>query len=127
MNRKIYLERKKFVRYTDSQFLVYLNEEIIPDYVPELHDAETPDPVTAYAYMGPMEDGGTIIEAKDATEEDFISGLVKLRYSQEAQLAIILNKDKVNDDKPEEHLAEFQAMQTYRDLCKGIVSLLFAD
>ena len=127
MNRKIYLGRKKYVRYTDSQFLVYLNEEIIPDYIPESHEEETPDPVTAYAYSGNLEDGGTIIEAKDATEEDFISGLVKLRYSQESQLAIILNKDKVNDDKAEEHAAELQAMQEYRDECKGIVSLLFAE
>ncbi|WP_321520028.1 hypothetical protein [uncultured Bacteroides sp.] len=127
MNRKIYLERKKYVRYTDSQFLVYLNEEIIPDYIPESHEEETPDPVTAYAYSGNLEDGGTIIEAKNDTEEEFISGLVKLRYSQESQLAIILNKDKVNDDKAEEHAAELQAMQTYRDMCKGIVGLLFAE
>jgi len=126
MNRKIYLERKKYVRYTDSQFLVYLNEEIIPDYIPQSNE-ETPDPVTAYAYSGNLEDGGTIIEAKNDTEEEFISGLVKLRYSQESQLAIILNKDKVNDDKAEEHAAELQAMQTYRDVCKGIVGLLFAE
>lgn len=127
MNRKIYLIRKKFVKYTDSQYLVYLNEEIIPDYVPECHDEETPEPVTAYAYSGDMEDGGTIIEAKNDTEEEFISGLVKLRYSQDSQLAIILNKDKANDDKVVEHAAELQAMQTYRDICKGIVGLLFAE
>lgn len=127
MNRKIYLERKKYVRYADSQFLVYLNEEIIPGHMHSSSDEEIIKPVTAYAYSGEMEDGGTLIAAKEATEEEFVSGLVKLKYSQESQLAIILNKDKANDDKAEEHELEFCDMQEYRDLCKLNAALLFAE
>lgn len=125
MNRKIYLERKKIVKYTDSQYLVYLNEEVIENYVPEITNEESPEPVTAYAYSGDLEDGGTLIDAKEATESELISGLVKLKYPQESQLAIILNKDKTNDDKAEEHALEFSEMQEYRDECKiNVIALL---
>lgn len=125
MNRKIYLERKKIVKYTDTQYLVYLNEEVIENYVPEINNEESPEPVIAYAYSGDLEDGGTLIDAKEATESELISGLVKLKYSQEAQLAIILNKDKINDDKAEEHALEFSQMQEYRDECKiNVIALL---
>ena len=125
MNRKIYLERKKIVKYTDTQYLVYLNEEVIENYVPEINNEESHEPVIAYAYSGDLEDGGTLIDAKEATESELISGLVKLKYSQEAQLAIILNKDKINDDKAEEHALEFSQMQEYRDECKiNVIALL---
>lgn len=38
MNRVIYTERKSFEKYDDKHFIAYLNEEIIPDYVPEVMD-----------------------------------------------------------------------------------------
>ena len=64
MNRKIYLERMTFSRYDGGRCLVYLNEEKIENHVP----ADAPEgfrPVTAYAYTGPEDDGGTLIEAAD--------------------------------------------------------------
>lgn len=31
-----YSDRKKYEKYDDKHFIVYLNEEVIPDYVPEV-------------------------------------------------------------------------------------------
>ena len=76
-----YLDRKKYEKYDDNHFIVYLNEEIIPDYVPETitEGREVPEPCTAYAYSGSEKDGGTIIEATSASYDDFVAGLVRLK------------------------------------------------
>ncbi|MCX4383056.1 MAG: hypothetical protein OSJ51_15195 [Parabacteroides distasonis] len=80
--RAIYTERKTFVKYDDNHYLLYLNEEVLENHVPEGHGGEPePEPRVAYAYTGTCEDGGTLIEAADATYERFVSGLVRARYS----------------------------------------------
>lgn len=35
-----YLDRKKFEKYDDKHFIVYLHEEVIPDYVPEVMEGQ---------------------------------------------------------------------------------------
>ena len=66
--RAIYTERKTFVKYDDNHYLLYLNEEVLENHVPEGHGGEPePEPRVAYAYTGTCEDGGTLIEAADAT------------------------------------------------------------
>lgn len=73
--RAIYTERKTFVKYDDNHYLLYLNEEVLENHVPEGHGGEPePEPRVAYAYTGTCEDGGTLIEAADATYERFVSG-----------------------------------------------------
>ena len=68
--RAIYTERKTFVKYDDNHYLLYLNEEVLENHVPEGHGGEPePEPRVAYAYTGTCEDGGTLIEAADATYE----------------------------------------------------------
>lgn len=63
--RAIYTERKTFVRYDDNHYLLYLNEEVLENHVPEGHGGEPePEPCTAYAYTGTCEDGGTLIEPR---------------------------------------------------------------
>lgn len=53
-----YLDRKKFEKYDDKHFIVYLHEEVIPDYVPEVMEGqEAPEPCTAYSYEGSEKDG----------------------------------------------------------------------
>lgn len=64
--RAIYTERKTFVKYDDNHYLLYLNEEVLENHVPEGHGGEPePEPRVAYAYTGTCEDGGTVIEAPE--------------------------------------------------------------
>lgn len=37
--RAIYTERKTFVKYDDNHYLLYLNEEVLENHVPEGHGA----------------------------------------------------------------------------------------
>ena len=106
--RAIYTERKTFVRYDDNHYLLYLNEEVLENHVPEGHGGEPePEPCTAYAYTGTCEDGGTLIEAADATYERFVSGLVRTRYSADRVEAITLNKLGSDTARMAEFEAEF--------------------
>lgn len=118
-----YLDRKKYEKYDDQHFIVYLNEEVIPDYVPEVMDRqEAPEPCTAYSYEGSEKDGGTIIEATSAQYDDFVAGLVRLKFSQNQVEAILCNQGDGND----EHLAEYNALQLYRKDCKSVAVELLA-
>lgn len=123
MNRAIYLDRRKFDKFDDNHFIVYLNEETIPEYVPEVMEGQPePEPCTAYAYSGSEKDGGTIIEATSAQYDDFVAGLVRLKFSQNQVEAILCNQGDGND----EHLAEYNALQLYRKDCKAVASELLA-
>lgn len=117
--RQVYYERKTFVKYSDNEYLLYLNEEVIPDYVPEnTMGDKAPDPTTAYAYTGDFGDGGTMIEAKDATYDAFVSGLVRRKYSADRVEAITLNKLSGNKERSVEFEREFKALEAYRQVCK---------
>ncbi len=123
MNRAIYLDRRKFDKFDDNHFIVYLNEETIPEYVPEVMDGQPePEPCMAYAYSGSEKDGGTIIEATSAQYDDFVAGLVRLKFSQNQVEAILCNQG----DGDDEHLAEYNALQLYRKDCKTIAAELLA-
>lgn len=123
MNRAIYLDRRKFDKFDDNHFIVYLNEETIPEYVPEVMEGQPePEPCTAYAYSGSEKDGGTIIEATSAQYDDFVAGLVRLKFSQNQVEAILYNQGDGND----EHLAEYNALQLYRKDCKAVAAELLA-
>lgn len=123
MNRAIYLDRRKFEKFDDNHFIVYLNEETISEYVPEVMEGQPePEPCTAYAYSGSEKDGGTIIEATSAQYDDFVAGLVRLKFSQNQVEAILCNQGDGND----EHLAEYNALQLYRKDCKAVAAELLA-
>lgn len=123
MNRAIYLDRRKFDKFDDNHFIVYLNEETISEYVPEVMEGQPePEPCTAYAYSGSEKDGGTIIEATSAQYDDFVAGLVRLKFSQNQVEAILCNQGDGND----EHLAEYNALQLYRKDCKAVAAELLA-
>ncbi|WP_288776999.1 hypothetical protein [uncultured Bacteroides sp.] len=123
MNKAIYLDRRKFDKFDDNHFIVYLNEETIPEYVPEKMEGQPePEPCMAYAYSGSEKDGGTIIEATSAQYDEFVAGLVRLRFSQNQVEAILCNQGDGND----EHLAEYNALQLYRKDCKTIAAELLA-
>lgn len=117
--RKIYLSRKSFEKFDEGRYILYLNEEVINDYVPETEAGEEPEaPCVAYAYTGPEADGGTLIAAESANYDSFVAGLIRLEYSQNQVEAILCNQG----DGSDEHLAEFNALQMYRKECKQVAA-----
>ena len=40
MNKAIYTEPRTFEKYDNTRFMVYLNQEVIPDYVPEVFESD---------------------------------------------------------------------------------------
>ena len=70
-----------------------------------------------------MEDGSTIIEAKNVTDETrrskFIAGLIGKRYSIDAQIAIL-----ANGADTEEHGQELREFEASRNKCKQDVDEL---
>lgn len=132
-NRVIYTEKKAYNKYDESRYMVYLNEEILPDYMPEdlPEDSELRlQPVTGYAYTGTEPDGGTLIEAKFANYDDFVAGLIRLKYTADAESAInsnmILAISDSKNSRAKEFKTEWQAFQTYRDECKAQARLLLS-
>lgn len=118
MNRKIYLERMTFSRYDGGRCLVYLNEEKIENHVP----ADAPEgfkPVTAYAYTGPEDDGGTLIEAADESRDALINGVIRSLYSQTEEDAIkthqILALTNPGHDKAADYASEWARFNIDRE------------
>lgn len=117
--KKVYLQRLKYQKYDEGRHILYLNEEKIEGYVPDNpQNGEEAVPCTAYSYEGPEQDGGTIINAEKASYDDFVAGLIRLKYSQNQVEAILLNYG----DGSEAHLAEYNELQLFRKECKQIAS-----
>lgn len=126
MNKQIYTYQKTYEKFDAEHFVLYLNEEIVVDYVPEVRgNEETPEPCVGYSYTGNMPDGGTLIEAKGATYNEFVSGLIRVKYSADEVEAITLNKLSSNQERRVEFDAEFSALEDYRNLCKEQVRNFF--
>lgn len=120
--RKVYLNRKSFEKFDEGRYILYLNEETIPDYVPEAQGDEESAPCLAYIYDGAEIDGGTLILADSANYDSFVAGLVRLKYSQNQVEAILCNQG----DGSDEHLEEFNALQMYRKECKQVAAEILA-
>lgn len=124
MNRAIYYRPMTFSRFNGTQCLVYLNEEVINKYIPE--DApEDFEPVTAYAYTGTEEDGGTLIEAADDSRDSLINGIIRSRYSQTEEDAVkthqIIRLSDPNCEKADEYASEWAAFNVERENAIEIV------
>lgn len=126
MNTQIYSEKKTFSKFDDKHYIVYLNEKPA-DYVPSVsttgqEPSENIKPVPGYSYSGPMEDGGTLITASEATYPAFVSGLIRILYSEDSESAINSNMmiAVVNpeSDRSAEFTNEWQTFQNYREQCK---------
>ena len=133
MKKVVYTEEKKYSKYDEGHYMIYLGEEILTDYIPEdlPEDSELRlQPVTGYAYTGTEPDGGTLIEASDANYDDFVAGLIRLKYTPDAESAINSNMllavvSPVNP-RADEFKDEWQAFQNYREECKEISRKLLA-
>ena len=124
MKKVYYPAKKTFVKFDDEHFLLYLNEEIKENYLPE-NAEEDAVPFTAYAYSGTEPDGSTKIKATEATYPQFVSGLIRTQYSADAVEAILLNAQSTFDaPKEAEHKVEFADLEEFRQDCKDAISNL---
>lgn len=118
MNTVNYNERKNYVKYDGSHYLLYLNEEKA-----EITNEETGETSEGYSYTGYQPDGSTLIEAAGVTDENrrakFVAGLIGNEFDMDAQVAILAN----NGDTTE-HAEEMERFKSYRAACKAAVDEL---
>ena len=115
-------ERQKFSKYDDGHHLLYRNEQAVT-FTPDSENNDNADPIEGYSYTGDMEDGSTMIEATNITDENrrakFIAGLIGARYPADAQIAIL-----ANGTDTDEHARELAEFNNYRQACKQEVDEL---
>lgn len=116
MNKKYYLLRMSYVKYDDNHYLLYLNEKRVDDYHPDNAGESAGDDqtVTAYSYEGDEPDGSTKIEAESANYNDFVAGIIRMKYSQNDVEAILCN----HGDGNAEHAKEYDDFQAWREQAK---------
>ena len=117
MHTQFYTEKKTYVKYDSNHYILYLNE-VIADR------DEDGVIVHGFEYSGNFEDGGTMIKAKEATYDSFVSGLIRTRYSADQVEAIILNYQSNNPERMDEFENELNQLNAFRDECKQKVSVL---
>ena len=126
MKTAIYTERRTFEKYDDTRYMVYLDEQIVPDYVPDTMDGQpAPEPVTGYSYTGSETDGGTLISATGADRDSLINGIIRSRYSQTEEDAIKTHQIELLKNsaiaKAEEYETEWEAFNIFRTSSISIV------
>lgn len=132
MTKKIYSQRKTMEKYDNSRYLLYLNERIIEDYVPETQEeGGTSSPITAYEYEGEEPDAGTFVNAVSADRDSLINGLIRTRYSQTAEDAIKTHQIEIIHDpgnaKVEEYLKEWDDFNAFRNECIKAVDKILSS
>lgn len=120
MYKVSYIGRKNFVKFDDKHYLLYLNEEQA-----EVKNEETGDAVQGYAYAGSQPDGGTLVEAKDVTDDNrrakFVAGLIGTEYDIDSQIAIL-----ANGNDTDQHAQELKDFEDTRRMVKETIDELLA-
>ncbi|KAA6320234.1 hypothetical protein EZS27_029968 [termite gut metagenome] len=126
-----YPKKRTYEKYDESHFLLYLNEpavEIEKTSETFSEGSETPETVPGFSYTGEMQDGGTLVEAKQADYGSFVSGLIRTRYSsddvealQGNMLLVIENPDS---DKSKGYKDSWDEFQAFRNDCKKSIKKL---
>lgn len=120
MYKVSYIGRKNFVKFDDKHYLLYLNEEQA-----EVKNEETGDAVQGYAYNGSQPDGGTLVEAKDVTDDNrrakFVAGLIGTEYDIDSQIAIL-----ANGNDTDQHAQELKDFEDNRRVVKETIDELLA-
>lgn len=115
-----YIGRKNFVKFDDDHFLLYLNEEQA-----EVKNEETGETAQGYAYTGSQPDGGTLVEAKDVTDDNrrakFVAGLIGTEYDIDSQIAIL-----ANGNDTDRHAQELKDFESTRRMVKETIDELLA-
>lgn len=100
-------QRKTYIKYDDSHYLLFLNEQSAEQ------EDEFSGKISGYTYTGTMPDGSTLIEATGVTSENmrgkFIAGLIGIEYSKDDQIALLANGEDTNEHADE--LAKFKSVR----------------
>lgn len=97
----------KYIR-SGNKYTLFLDKTAVSWQEPAIEGTQT---VVGYNYEE------IDIEADHASRESFIAGLIHTRYSVDAEISILRQKES----KPQ----EFEAYNTYAEECKVRVSALF--
>ena len=109
----IYTERRTFGKYDAKNIIGYLEEERVPDFLPEGAD----QPTLGYKYTGTEKDGGTVMPCTDPTSyPEVTNAIIRSKYSESDEMAI--HRHHGND--PEEYAEEWQE---YNEFCESAKAL----
>ena len=109
----IYTERRTFGKFDANNIIGYLEEERVPDFLPEGAD----QPTLGYKYTGTEKDGGTVMPCTDPTSyPEVTNAIIRSKYSESDEMAI--HRHHGND--PEEYAEEWQE---YNDFCESAKAL----
>ena len=108
------------MKFDNEHYLLYLNEEEA-----EVKNEETGESVQGFAYTGSHPDGGTLVEAKDVTDENrrakFVAGLIGTEYDIDSQIAIL-----ANGNDTDQHTEELKAFEENRRTVKTAIDELLS-
>lgn len=108
-----YTERRTFGKFDANNIIGYLEEERVPDFLPE--GAE--QPTLGFKYTGTEKDGGTVMPCTDPTSyPEVTNAIIRSKYSESDEMAI--HRHHGND--PEEYAEEWQE---YNDFCESAKAL----
>ena len=109
----IYSERRTFGKFDANNIIGYLEEERVPDFLPE--GAE--QPTLGYKYTGTEKDGGTVMPCTDPTSyPEVTNAIIRSKYSESDEMAI----HRHHGNNPEEYAEEWQE---YNDFCESAKAL----
>ena len=109
----IYTERRTFGKYDANSIIGYLEEERVPDFLPE--GAE--QPTIGYKYTGTEKDGGTVMPCTDPTSyPEVTNAIIRSKFSESDEMAI----HRHHGNAPEEYSEEWQE---YNDFCESAKAL----
>ena len=107
----IYTERHTYGKYDNGHIIGYLEEELVPDYLPEGSN----DPVTGYKYTGTEKDGGTVMPCSDHTSyPEVANAIIRSKYSESDEMAI--HRHHGND--PVEYAEEWDEYNAFCESAK---------
>lgn len=119
MNTSFNLHRQSYMKYDNTHYLLFLNEQEAEQI------NEEGEKIKGYTYTGPRQDGSTLIEATGVTQENirgkFIAGFLGLTYSLDDQIALL-----ANGEDSEEHSEELIIFKKVRSEVKKSVDELLA-
>lgn len=108
-----YTERRTFGKFDANNIIGYLEEERVPDFLPEGAD----QPTLGYKYTGTEKDGGTVMPCTDPTSyPEVTNAIIRSKYSESDEMAI----HRHHGNAPEEYAEEWQE---YNDFCESAKAL----
>lgn len=108
-----YTERRTFGKFDANNIIGYLEEERVPDFLPE--GAEKP--TLGYKYTGTEKDGGTVMPCTDPTSyPEVTNAIIRSKYSESDEMAI----HRHNGNDPEKYAEEWKE---YNDFCESAKAL----